>query len=73
MQKQSGRRRKQSLGDIGACRGVGGGGQANHLHIAERFGDAADLAIFGAKVVSPFRNAMRFINRETAGTGATQF
>lgn len=72
VQEELWRRGKKSPGDVLARRGVGRGGEADRLDVAERFGGATDLAIFRTEIMAPFRNAMGFVDGEASRPGAAQ-
>lgn len=50
--------REQALGDLGAGRGVGGGGERQGLDVAQGRPGSGDLPVLGPEVVAPLRDAM---------------
>jgi hypothetical protein len=54
------------------CRPAGNSGERQGLHVAERLAGAGDLAVFGAEIVAPLRDAMRLVHREPPHAGPAQ-
>ena len=54
----------EPLGDLFACHRVGGGGERDARHLRIAFVQLRELDVFGTEIVSPLRNAMRFVDRE---------
>ena len=50
--------REQPLGDLGAGRGVGGGGERQGLDVAQRRPGPGDLPVLGPEIVPPLRDAV---------------
>ncbi len=69
MQEELRRRGEKPPGDVLARGGVGGGGEADHLNIAEQLGGSPDFAVFGPKIMSPFGDAMRLVDGEASWGG----
>ena len=63
---------EQARLDIVAGGGVSGGGEGNGLGTAERRAQFAELKIFGAEIVPPLRNAVRFVDGEQIHSAALQ-
>jgi hypothetical protein len=56
------RRTEESVDDLGAGRRRRGHGHCDDLACADRVGRFAQLSVFRTEIVSPMRNAMRFID-----------
>lgn len=56
----------QIMLDVGARGGIGGGGQGDARDVRIAFGKHTELLIFGAEIVSPPADAVRFVNGEQA-------
>ncbi len=55
---------RQFADDLGARAFIGGGGERDARHAREALGEDAELAILGAEVVAPLRDAVRLVDRE---------
>ena len=51
---------------------VGSRGQCDARHIRKAFGDRGQADIFGTKIVSPLRHAMRFVDRKQRDIGLSK-
>ena len=56
----------QSLADVLAGAGIGRGGEGEPRHLWEACRQLIELAVFGAEIVAPLRDAMGFVDREQA-------
>ena len=63
---------KQLCQDVGARGGVGGRGEGDGLHAAERGLHRAERGIFRPKIVAPLRDAMRLVDRQQRDLGALE-
>src|SRR6185437_17182241 len=54
----------EALDDVAACRPVGGRGQRDARHFREALMQHRELAIFGAEIMAPLRDAMRLVDGE---------
>ncbi len=63
---------EQLLGDFRPRRLVRGRGHRDHLDARKRFRDLAQAQIFGAEIVAPLRDAMRFVDGEKIDLGLPQ-
>ncbi len=58
--------------NIGARGGIGGRGEGDRLHTAERGLHRAERGIFGTEVVAPLRDAMRLVDRQQRDLAALE-
>ena len=72
MQEDPGLLVEKPADDVGARRLVRRGGEGDHLRAAKQSRGAAKFTIFRAKIMSPFGNAMRFVDGETGEARAAQ-
>ena len=67
-----GRIHAQRMQDVGAGARIGGGGQRDARHAGKAVRQTCQLAIFGAELVAPLRDAMRLVDREQRERQARQ-
>ena len=63
-------RNAELLQDVGARRDIGGGRQRDARHARQRVTQRFELAIFGAEIMAPLADAMRFIDGDQRDLGA---
>ena len=66
------RPRKELFQNVGARRGVRGGGEGDGLYAAERRLNSPERRVFRTKIMAPLRDAVRLVDREQRDLGARE-
>lgn len=62
----------QAFGDLALGRRIGGGGQRHARDMRPAFVQHRELAVFGAEIVAPLRDAMRLVDGKQRDAAAFQ-